>query len=115
MKNRLNTKKITTDVLIIGGGTAGCYAALVLSEQKLFFVSYKFTINTVVGTHNCPWFCFLYCAKGMLLYQGVVNYSLFTGKDFPIEEYQVTAGIDLCVCGVVWRLFCGAVPGAGRI
>ena len=26
--------------------------------------------------------------KGMLLYQGVVNYSLFTGKDFPIEEYQ---------------------------
>ena len=34
MKNRLNTKEITTDVLIIGGGTAGCYAALVLSEQK---------------------------------------------------------------------------------
>ena len=28
---------------------------------------------------------------------------------------SVTAGIDLCVCGVVWRLFCGAVPGAGRI
>lgn len=26
--------------------------------------------------------------KGMLLYQGVVNYSLFTEKDFPIEEYQ---------------------------
>ena len=34
MKNRLNIKEITTDVLIIGGGTAGCYAALVLSEQK---------------------------------------------------------------------------------
>ena len=34
MKNRLNTKEITADVLIIGGGTAGCYAALVLSEQK---------------------------------------------------------------------------------
>ena len=34
MKNRLNTKEITTDVLIIGGGTAGCYAALVLAEQK---------------------------------------------------------------------------------
>ena len=34
MKNRLNTKEITTDVLIIGGGTACCYAALVLSEQK---------------------------------------------------------------------------------
>ena len=34
MKNRLNTKEIATDVLIIGGGTAGCYAALVLSEQK---------------------------------------------------------------------------------
>lgn len=26
--------------------------------------------------------------KGMLLYQGVVNYGLFVGKDFPIEEYQ---------------------------
>ena len=34
MKNRLNTKEITTDVLIIGGGTAGCYAALVLSDRK---------------------------------------------------------------------------------
>ena len=34
MKNRLNTKEITTDVLIIGGGTAGCYAALVLSETE---------------------------------------------------------------------------------
>ena len=30
--------------------------------------------------------------KGMLLYQGVVNYSLFTGKDFPIEEYQKFPG-----------------------
>lgn len=26
--------------------------------------------------------------KGMLLYQGVVNYSLFTGKDFPIEDIR---------------------------
>ncbi len=26
--------------------------------------------------------------KGMLLYQGVVNYDLFVGKQFPIEEYQ---------------------------
>ena len=28
---------------------------------------------------------------------------------------SVTAGIDLCVCGVVWRLFCRTVPGTGRI
>ena len=34
MKNRLNTKEITTDVLIIGGGTAGCYAALVLRTES---------------------------------------------------------------------------------
>ena len=34
MKNRLNTKEITTDVLIIGGGTAGCYAALTIAEQS---------------------------------------------------------------------------------
>ena len=27
-------KKLTTDVLIIGGGTAGCYAALTIKEQS---------------------------------------------------------------------------------
>ena len=27
-------KKLTTDVLIIGGGTAGCYAALTIREQS---------------------------------------------------------------------------------
>lgn len=26
--------------------------------------------------------------KGMLLYQGAVNYELFTGKEMPVEEYQ---------------------------
>ncbi|MCI5795565.1 MAG: adenylyl-sulfate reductase subunit alpha [Ruminococcus sp.] len=31
---KLETKKINTDVLIIGGGTAGCYAALTLSEKS---------------------------------------------------------------------------------
>lgn len=31
---KLKTKKINTDVLIIGGGTAGCYAALTLSEKS---------------------------------------------------------------------------------
>lgn len=27
-------RKISTDVLIIGGGTAGCYAALTISENS---------------------------------------------------------------------------------
>lgn len=31
---KLETKKINTDVLIIGGGTAGCYSALTLSEKS---------------------------------------------------------------------------------
>ncbi len=31
---KLETKEINTDVLIIGGGTAGCYAALTLSEKS---------------------------------------------------------------------------------
>lgn len=26
--------------------------------------------------------------KGMLLWQGAVNYKLFTGKEMPVEEYQ---------------------------
>ncbi|MGN0474362.1 MAG: adenylyl-sulfate reductase subunit alpha [Acutalibacteraceae bacterium] len=30
----MNTEKITTDILIIGGGTAGCYAALTVSERS---------------------------------------------------------------------------------
>lgn len=30
----MKTKKISTDVLIIGGGTAGCYAALTISENS---------------------------------------------------------------------------------
>lgn len=30
----INTEKITTDILIIGGGTAGCYAALTVSERS---------------------------------------------------------------------------------
>lgn len=34
MENQLEVKKIKTDVLIVGGGTAGCYAALTLSEQS---------------------------------------------------------------------------------
>lgn len=31
---KLETKTVNTDVLIIGGGTAGCYAALTLSEKS---------------------------------------------------------------------------------
>ena len=34
MKQKLERKKITTDVLIIGGGTAGCYAALTISRKS---------------------------------------------------------------------------------
>lgn len=34
MKKRLQKKKMITDVLIIGGGTAGCYAALTISRNS---------------------------------------------------------------------------------
>ncbi|MDD2979385.1 MAG: adenylyl-sulfate reductase subunit alpha [Hespellia sp.] len=33
MEKRMRTEKIETDVLIIGGGTAGCYAALTLASE----------------------------------------------------------------------------------
>lgn len=32
-------KKLTTDVLIIGGGTAGCYAALTIKSSQIQQVS----------------------------------------------------------------------------
>jgi adenylylsulfate reductase subunit A len=31
---KLETVKLETDILIIGGGTAGCFAALTVAEQK---------------------------------------------------------------------------------
>ncbi|MEE1229284.1 MAG: adenylyl-sulfate reductase subunit alpha [Lachnospiraceae bacterium] len=34
MKERLNVRQLKTDVLIIGGGTAGCYAALTISRNS---------------------------------------------------------------------------------
>ena len=34
MKEKLQRKQIHTDVLIVGGGTAGCYAALTLSRKS---------------------------------------------------------------------------------
>lgn len=34
MKEKLQVQKIKTDVLIIGGGTAGCYAALTLAKES---------------------------------------------------------------------------------
>ena len=34
MGKSLKVEKISTDVLIVGGGTAGCYAALTLGEQS---------------------------------------------------------------------------------
>ncbi len=30
----MSTKHLQTDILIIGGGTAGCYAALTLAEEN---------------------------------------------------------------------------------
>ena len=33
MSKDFEVRRITTDVLIIGGGTAGCYAALTLSRD----------------------------------------------------------------------------------
>ena len=30
----LKSEKLKTDVLIIGGGTAGCYAAITISEKS---------------------------------------------------------------------------------
>ena len=34
MKEKLQIEKINTDVLIVGGGTAGCYAALTLAKES---------------------------------------------------------------------------------
>ena len=34
MRETLRHKKIHTDVLVIGGGTAGCYAALTISRNS---------------------------------------------------------------------------------
>ena len=34
MKKELQKKKIITDVLVIGGGSAGCYAALTISRKS---------------------------------------------------------------------------------
>ena len=34
MENYMKTEIITSDVLIIGGGTSGCYAALTIAEQN---------------------------------------------------------------------------------
>lgn len=38
MKTEINIKHLKTDVLIIGGGTAGCYAAITLKENSDFSV-----------------------------------------------------------------------------
>lgn len=34
MKKKLKVEKIETDLLIIGGGTAGCYAAITAAESS---------------------------------------------------------------------------------
>lgn len=34
MKTEVDIKHLKTDVLIIGGGTAGCYAAITLRENS---------------------------------------------------------------------------------
>lgn len=33
MTNILKTERLKTDILIIGGGTAGCYAAVTIAEH----------------------------------------------------------------------------------
>ena len=34
MTNILKTERLKTDILIIGGGTAGCYAAVTVAEHS---------------------------------------------------------------------------------
>ena len=34
MKKHVSIKKLETDILIIGAGAAGCYAALTIGEQS---------------------------------------------------------------------------------
>ena len=34
MTNILKTERLKTDILIIGGGTAGCYAAVTIAEHS---------------------------------------------------------------------------------
>ena len=34
MGDTVKTERLQTDVLVIGGGTAGCYAALTIAEQN---------------------------------------------------------------------------------
>ena len=57
-------------------------------ENKTNVISVSYTHLDVYKRQAEEAGCQAIGGKGMLLYQGVVNYSLFTGKDFPIEEYQ---------------------------
>ena len=35
MEGAMKKKELSTDVLIIGGGTAGCFAAMTLGKEKM--------------------------------------------------------------------------------
>lgn len=35
MEGAMKKKELSTDVLIIGGGTAGCFAAMTLGKKKI--------------------------------------------------------------------------------
>ena len=93
-------------ILVLGGGFGGLTAITKLKRYagKLFDVTLidkslfrkdLVVADTVYNPEKTKMIleaeeagCQAIGGKGMLLYQGVVNYSLFTGKDFPIEEYQ---------------------------
>ena len=53
----IKTERIKTDILIIGGGTAGCYAALTIYENNSCFES-NLNLNTDVVRYHSVRFCF---------------------------------------------------------
>ena len=54
---KLRAKKIETDILIVGGGTAGCYAALTIAENSDLSVLVVEKANIKIKTN---WFFSFY-------------------------------------------------------